>query len=244
MVVKLDVLAFGVHPDDVELGCSGTILACIAEGKKVGIIDLTKGELGTRGTAEIRKEEATNAARILGVEIRENLEMADGFFQNDEYHQRKVIGVIRKYQPEIIICNAPEDRHPDHGRSAKLVSDAAFLSGLRKIIIEDGAQLLEPWRPKYVFHYLQDRFLQPDFVVDISPHMEKKIESVLAYTTQFFNPDLNEPQTYISSPEFLETVKARAMMLGKRIGVKFAEGYISEKMVGVRSFDAFIQHAT
>jgi bacillithiol biosynthesis deacetylase BshB1 len=244
MVEKLDILAFGVHPDDVELGCSGTILVSIAEGKKAGIVDLTRGELGTRGTAETRKAEAAKAAEILRVNVRENLEMADGFFQNDEQHQRKVIAVIRKYRPEIIICNAPEDRHPDHGRSAKLVSDAAFLSGLRKIVIEHNGTSLEPWRPKYVFHYLQDRFLQPDFVVDISDHMDKKIESVLAYTTQFFNPNLNEPQTYISSPEFLETVKGRAMMLGKRIGVKFAEGYVSEKMVGVKSFDAFIQNAT
>ncbi len=244
MVEKLDVLAFGVHPDDVELGCSGTILACIAEGKKVGIVDLTRGELGTRGTAETRKTEAANAAKILGVEVRENLAMADGFFQNDEINQRKTIQVIRKYQPEIIFCNAPEDRHPDHGRSAKLVSDAAFLSGLRKIVTEVEGINQDAWRPKYVFHYFQDRFLQPDFVVDISEFLDKKIESVLAYTTQFFNPDLNEPQTYISSPEFLETVKARAMMLGKRIGVKFAEGYLSDKVIGIKSFDAIIQHAT
>ena len=244
MVEKLDVLAFGVHPDDVELGCSGTILACIAEGKKVGIVDLTRGELGTRGTAETRKTEAANAAKVLGVQIRENLAMADGFFQNDENNQRKTIQVIRKYQPEIILCNAPEDRHPDHGRSAKLVSDAAFLSGLRKIITENEARNQEAWRPKYVFHYLQDRFLQPDFVVDISEYMDKKIESVLTYTTQFFNAELNEPQTYISSPEFLETVKSRAMMLGKRVGVKFAEGYISDKMIGIKSFDAIIQHTT
>jgi bacillithiol biosynthesis deacetylase BshB1 len=241
---KLDVLAFGVHPDDVELGCSGTILACLAEGKKVGIVDLTRGELGTRGTAAIRKTEAAAAAKILGVEVRENLAMADGFFQNDEENQRKIINVVRKYRPEIILCNAPEDRHPDHGRSSKLVSDAAFLSGLRKIVTEVGGNAVAEWRPKYVFHYLQDRFLQPDFVVDISDYMDKKIESVLAYTTQFFNPDLNEPQTYISSPEFLETVKARAMMLGKRIGVKFAEGYITEKMLGIKSFDAIIQHTT
>jgi bacillithiol biosynthesis deacetylase BshB1 len=244
MLEKLDVLAFGVHPDDVELGCSGTILACIAEGKKVGIVDLTRGELGTRGTAETRKTEAANAAKILGVEVRENLAMADGFFQNDEINQLKTIQVIRKYQPEIILCNAPEDRHPDHGRSSKLVSDAAFLSGLRKIVTEFEGNDQEAWRPKYVFHYLQDRFIQPDFVVDISEFMDKKTESVLAYTTQFFNPGLNEPQTYISSPEFLETVKARAMMLGKRIGVNFAEGYISEKMIGIKSFDAIIQHAT
>lgn len=244
MVEKLDVLAFGVHPDDVELGCSGTILACIAEDKKVGIIDLTRGELGTRGTVETRKTEAANAAKVLGVQIRENLAMADGFFQNDEINQRKIIQAIRKYQPEIILCNAPEDRHPDHGRSAKLVSDAAFLSGLRKIGTEDEGKNQDAWRSKYVFHYLQDRFLQPDFVVDISEYMAKKIESVLSYTTQFFNPELSEPQTYISSPEFLETVKARAMMLGKRIGVKFAEGYLTDKMIGIKSFDAIIQHTT
>ena len=244
MQLKLDVLAVGVHPDDVELGCSGTILVSLAEGKKVGIVDLTRGELGTRGSAEIRKTEAANAAKVLGVQVRENVGLADGFFLNDETHQRKVISMIRKYQPEIILCNAPEDRHPDHGRSAKLVSDAAFLSGLRKIETELEGIQQKAWRPKYVFHYLQDRFLQPDFVVDISKHMDKKIESVLAYTTQFFNPDLNEPQTYISSPEFLETVKARAMMLGKRIGVKYAEGYISEKMLGVTSLDAFIHNNT
>ena len=244
MHFKLDVLAIGVHPDDVELGCSGTILVALNEGKKVGIVDLTRGELGTRGSADIRKIEAANAAKVLGVEVRENIGLSDGFFLNDEAHQRKVISIIRKYQPEIILCNAPEDRHPDHGRSAKLVSDAAFLSGLRKIETELDGVSQQAWRPKYVFHYLQDRFLQPDFVVDISAHMDKKIESVLSYTTQFFNPDLDEPQTYISSPEFLETVRARAMMLGKRIGVKYAEGYISEKMLGVKSLDAFIQQNT
>lgn len=244
MHVKLDVLAIGVHPDDVELGCSGTILVALSEGKKVGIVDLTRGELGTRGSAEIRKIEAANAAKVLGVHLRENIGLADGFFLNDEAHQRKVITMIRKYQPEIILCNAPEDRHPDHGRSAKLVSDAAFLSGLRKIETELDSVSQQAWRPKYVFHYLQDRFLQPDFVVDISEHIDKKIESVLSYTTQFFNPDLDEPQTYISSPEFMESVKARAMMLGKRIGVKYAEGYLSDKMIGVKSMDAFIQQNT
>jgi N-acetylglucosamine malate deacetylase 1 len=244
MAFKLDVLAFGVHPDDVELGCSGTILASIAQGKKVGIVDLTQGELGTRGTAATRKEEAANAAKVLGVSARENLQMADGFFLNDEANQRKVIHVIRKYQPEIVLCNAPEDRHPDHGRSAQLVADAAFLSGLRKIETHEQGQAQEAWRPKYVFHYLQDRFLQPDFVFDISDYQDKKIEAVLCYTTQFYNPGLNEPQTYISSPEFLEAVKARAMMLGKRIGVKFAEGYITQKMIGIRNFDALIQHTT
>ena len=242
--MKLDILAFGVHPDDVELGCSGTILAALAEGKKVGIVDLTRGELGTRGTAETRKQEAAAAAKILGVHVRENLGMADGFFQNDETHQRLVIQMIRKYQPEIILANAPEDRHPDHGRSAKLVSDAAFLSGLRKIETHlDGVQQ-EAWRPTYVFHYIQDRFIQPSFVVDITAHMDKKIESILAYTTQFNSTGGDEPQTYISTPQFLETVKARAMMLGKRIGVGYAEGYITEKIIGINSFDAIIKHST
>jgi bacillithiol biosynthesis deacetylase BshB1 len=244
--MKLDILAFGVHPDDVELGCSGTLMAAIAEGKKVGVVDLTQGELGTRGTAETRKKEAADAAQIMGITIRENLAMADGFFTNDEAHLRKVITVIRKYQPEIILCNAPEDRHPDHGRSAKLVADAAFSSGLRKIETQFEGNNQEKWRPAYVFHYIQDRFIQPSFVIDISAYMSKKIEAVLAYSTQFYTPEvqLNEPQTYISSPQFLETVKARAMMLGKRIGVEYAEGFISEKVLGIRSFDAIIQIVT
>jgi N-acetylglucosamine malate deacetylase 1 len=242
--MKLDILAFGVHPDDVELGCSGTILAALAEGKKVGIVDLTRGELGTRGTAETRKQEAAAAAEILGVQVRENLGMADGFFQNDEANQRLVIEMIRKYQPEIILANAPEDRHPDHGRSAKLVSDAAFLSGLRKIETSHNGTAQTAWRPTYVFHYIQDRFIQPSFVVDITAHMDKKIQSILAYTTQFNSTGGDEPQTYISTPQFLETVKARAMMLGKRIGVGYAEGYITEKIIGISSFDAIIKHST
>ncbi|MEO7532101.1 MAG: bacillithiol biosynthesis deacetylase BshB1 [Sediminibacterium sp.] len=242
--MKLDILAFGVHPDDVELGCSGTLLAAIAEGKKVGIIDLTRGELGTRGNAETRKIESIKAAEILGVHVRENLGMPDGFFQNDETNLRKVIGAIRKYQPDIILANAFEDRHPDHGRSAKLVADAAFLSGLRKIETHDAAILQDIWKASYVFHYIQDRFIQPSFVVDITAHFDKKMESVLAYSTQFFNPDLDEPQTYISSNQFLETVKARALMLGKRIGVAYAEGYYTEKTIGIKGFDAIIQQVT
>lgn len=242
--MKLDILAFGVHPDDVELGCSGTILAALAEGKRVGVVDLTQGELGTRGTAETRKQEAAAAAAIMGITVRENLGMADGFFQNDEAHQRKVIEVIRKYRPEIILANAPEDRHPDHGRSAKLVSDAAFLAGLRKIETRENGEAQEAWRPTYVFHYIQDRFIQPSFVVDITAHMNKKVEAILAYATQFNSTGGNEPQTYISTPQFLETVKARAMMLGKRIGVGYAEGYITEKIIGINSFDAIIKHTT
>ena len=242
--MKLDILAFGVHPDDVELGCAGTIMAAIDQGKKVGIVDLTRGELGTRGTPTTRTQEAAAAAKIMGVDVRENLDMADGFFTNDEAHQRKIIALIRKYQPDIILANAPEDRHPDHGRSAKLVSDAAFLSGLRKVetIYEGITQ--NAWRPAYTFHYIQDRFIQPSFVIDITAYMERKMEAVLAYGTQFTSADTSEPQTYISSPQFLETVKARALMLGKRIGVGYAEGYITEKIIGFSNFDAIIKHTT
>lgn len=221
-----------------------SICGRIAEGKKVGVVDLTRGELGTRGTVETRREEAARAAEIMGIQVRENLGMADGFFQNDETNLRKVIGMIRKYQPSVILANAFEDRHPDHGRSAKLVADAAFLSGLRKIETYSDGQLQEVWKPAYVFHYIQDRFIAPSFVVDITPFMDKKMEAVLAYSTQFFNPDLNEPQTYISSSQFLETVKARALMMGKRIGVGYAEGFYTEKTPGISSFDAFIQQTT
>lgn len=242
--MKLDILAIGVHPDDVELGCAGTLLAAIAEGKQVGIFDLTRGELGTRGTAETRKVESRNAADMLGISIRENLGMADGFFQNDETNQRKLIQIIRKYQPTIILANAPEDRHPDHGRSSKMISDAAFLSGLRKIETLQDGELQKEWRPAYVFNYLQDRFIQPSFVVDISAHINQKLAAIHAYTTQFYNPDLNEPQTYISTPQFIESVKARAMMLGKRIGVEYGEGYITEKMIGISSFDHIIKNPT
>jgi bacillithiol biosynthesis deacetylase BshB1 len=243
--MTLDILAFGVHPDDIELGCAGTILAAIAEGKKVGIVDLTQGELGTRGTAETRKVEAANAAKVLGVAVRENLKMADGFFANDETHQRKIIEVIRKYKPQIILSNAPEDRHPDHGRSSKLVSDAAFLSGLRKIETRDSdGNIQEQHRPAYVFHYIQDRFIQPDFAIDITAFHDKKLESILCYTTQFHSKSSIEPQTYISSPQFLDTVKARAMMLGKRIGVMYAEGFISDKLIGIKSFDSIIANVT
>lgn len=242
--MKLDILAFGVHPDDVELGCAGTIMAAIDQGKKVGIVDLTRGELGTRGTPTTRTQEAAAAAKIMGVDIRENLDMADGFFTNDEAHQRKIIALIRKYQPDVILANAPEDRHPDHGRSAKLVSDASFLSGLRKIETIHEGVTQNAWRPAYTFHYIQDRFIQPSFVIDITAYMERKMEAVLAYGTQFTSADTSEPQTYISSPQFLETVKARALMLGKRIGVGYAEGYITEKIIGFSNFDAIIKHTT
>ncbi len=242
--MKLDILAFGVHPDDVELSCAGVLLVEKMKGKKAGIIDLTQGELGTRGTAETRKQEAAAAAKILGLDVRENLTMADGFFENNEAHQRKIISVLRTYQPEIVLCNAPSDRHPDHGRSARLVADAAFLSGLKKIeTVKDGIQQ-DAWRPKYVFNYIQDKFLQPDFVIDITEVFEQKVEAIKAYGTQFHNTGSNEPQTYISTPDFLDSVVYRHKWFGKMIGVKYAEGFITEKMIGFSNFDAFIKNNT
>ena len=219
--MKLDILAFGVHPDDIELSCSGVLLVEKLKGKNTGVVDLTRGELGTRGSAEIREQEAAASAKILQLDARENLGLADGFFKNDEEHQRKVIYAIRKYQPEIILCNAPEDRHPDHGRSAQLVEDAAFLAGLRKIeTYNDKGVQQEAWKAKYVFNYIQDRYLQPDFVIDITGVMEKKIESIKAFATQFHNPSLGEPETYISTPDFLDSIIYRSKMMGKMIGVK------------------------
>lgn len=244
--IKLDVLAFGVHPDDVELSCAGVLMTEKLKGKKTGIADLTQGELGSRGTAETRKAEAAVAAAILGVDVRVNLGMTDGFFANDEAHQRRIIQCIRTYRPEIILCNAPQDRHPDHGRSARLVADAAFLSGLLKIeTLGDDGQPQAHWRPKYVLHYVQDRFLQPNFVVDITAVFDRKIESIKAYGTQFFNAAQQEgPATYISTPDFLESVVYRHKWFGKMIGVPYAEGFISEKMIGIRGFDDLIQENT
>lgn len=242
--MKLDVLAFGVHPDDVELSCSGVLLVEKKNGKKTGIVDLTEGELGTRGTAETRKQEAADAAKILGVDVRENLKLEDGFFKNDRESQLKLIRVIRTFRPDIVLCNAPEDRHPDHGRSAALVSDACFLSGLVKISTTDEGLEQSPWRPKYVLHYIQDRYLKPDFVIDVSDVFEKKLDAIKAFKTQFHNPDIDGPQTYISTPDFLDSVIYRYKMFGKMIGVKYAEGFISAKTVGLKNFDALIKENT
>lgn len=242
--MKLDILVFGVHPDDVELSCGGILLTEKLNGKKTGVIDLTQGELGTRGTVETRKLEAASASEIMQLDVRENLQMADGFFVNDKAHQIKIITAIRQYRPEIIFCNAPEDRHPDHGRSASLVEDAAFLSGLRKIDTTLNGISQEYWRPKYVFNYVQDKYLHPNFVMDISNVMERKLDAIKAYATQFNSPDTKEPQTYISSPDFLESVIYRAKMYGKMIGVKYAEGFISKKMIGFNNFDALIKQNT
>ncbi len=244
---KLDILAIGVHPDDVELGCSGTLINEIKRGKKVGIVDLTQGELGTRGTIETRYREANNAAMIIGAVARENLKMRDGFFRNDEAHQVQLIEIIRKYQPEIIIGNILHDRHPDHGRAGHLISDACFLSGLAKIETKDKEGNVQPkWRPKYFFQYMQDWYHEPDILVDISDVFEQRMKSIEAYSTQFYSADNNtgEPQTYISTPDFLDSVVARARIFGKRIGVRFAEGFISDKKIGIKNFDALIQNET
>lgn len=233
--MKLDILAFGAHPDDVELGCAGTILKEVSLGKKVGIVDLTRGELGTRGTAETRDQEASAAAKILGVSVRENLQMRDGFFVNDEKHQREIIKMIRKYQPEIVLCNAIDDRHIDHSKGSKLVSDACFLSGLIKIETElDGEKQLA-WRPKVVYHYLQWKNIEPDFVVDITGFNEKKIASILAYRTQFYDPESNEPESPISSKNFLESLSYRSRDLGRLTGVEYAEGFTVERYLAVNS---------
>lgn len=231
--MKLDILVLAVHPDDAELGCSGTIAKHIAMGKKVGIVDFTRGELGTRGSAEIRDREAADSAKILGLHTRENLKFKDGFFTNDEEHKIAVIRMIRKYQPEIILTNALHDRHPDHGRAGDLANDACFLSGLSKISTNiDGAEQ-EAWRPRLVLQYIQDRYIEPDIIVDITPYIQTKIDSIKAFKTQFFNPDHEEAETYISSPEFFDSVIGRAREFGKSIGTTYGEGFTCRKLLGV-----------
>ncbi|MEP7129226.1 MAG: bacillithiol biosynthesis deacetylase BshB1 [Chitinophagales bacterium] len=231
--MKLDILAFGAHADDVELSCSGTLLKHIALGKKAGIIDLTRGELGTRGTPAIREQEAQTAAQIMGIDIRENLGMRDGFFVNDEAHQLQVIRMIRKYQPDIILANAIHDRHPDHGRAAQLIEESSFLSGLRMIeTVEENIEQ-DPWRPRVIYHYIQDEWIQPDLVVDISGFSEKKLEAIRAFQSQFFNPKSDEPATYISRPDFIDSLIFRAQELGKMIGTKYGEGFTSRRKTGV-----------
>ncbi len=224
-----------VHPDDAELGAGGTIAKYVAAGKKVGIIDLTQGELGTRGTAETRQQEATRAANILGVQVRENLGLRDGFFTNDEESQLVIIRAIRKYQPEIVITNALDDRHPDHGRASKLVNDALFLSGLRRIETVDEGQIQEAFRPRLQLQVIQDKYIRPDIILDITDFWEKKEQSVLAYATQFnVSSDDDEPKTYISNPAFMESTRGRAAELGRNIQVKYAEGFTARKLLGVQ----------
>lgn len=231
--MKLDVLAIGAHPDDVELGCGGTVAKLVAEGKRVGIVDLTQGELGTRGTAQTRKEEATEAAKILGVAIRENLGFRDGFFVNDEHHQLALIKIIRKYQPDLILCNATEDRHIDHGKGADVVETAAFLSGLRKI--ETGQA---PWRPKNIFHYIQWYPLAPNFILDISGFLPKKKAACFAYKTQFFDANSAEPSTPISSVQFSDSIENRAKDMGMLIGTEAGEGFVFKGYLGLKNFES------
>lgn len=233
--MKLDILAFGAHPDDVELGCSATLAKEISNGRKVGITDLTRGELGTRGTAAIRDEEAKAAAEILGVEVRHNLGFRDGFFQNTEEHQMEIIKLLRKYQPEIVFCNAVEDRHIDHGKGASLVADACFLSGLRKIETRLDGEDQQAWRPKAVYHYIQWKNLQPDFVIDVTGFIDKKMEAVKAYSSQFYSPKSNEPVTPISTDNFLESIVYRARDLGRLIGSEYGEGFTVNRLIAVDS---------
>lgn len=238
--MKLHILAIAVHPDDLELSAGGTLTKHAKMGQSVGIIDLTRGELGTRGTPELRVEEAANAAKTMGVVVRENLRMRDGFLVNDEAHQLELIKYIRKYQPDIVIANALEDRHPDHGKSGKLIADACFLAGLRKIetTLEDAAQAA--WRPKRVYHMIQDRFIEPSFIVDVSDTHEVKMEAIKAYKSQFHDPNSDEPITYIAQGGFLESIEARSLLLGKRIGVKYGEGFICENLPGISNLDDLI----
>jgi len=243
--MKLDILAITAHPDDVELCCAGTLLAQMALGKKVGIVDLTRGELGTRGTPEGRIQEALNAAGILNIDVRENVGIADGFFKNDEEHQKRIIPFIRKYQPDIVLTNAIHDRHPDHARGAQLVADSCFYSGLRMIeTFDQDGNAQQAWRPKNVFHSIQDRYVQPDFIVDITDFHDQKIQAIRAFKSQFFDPDYNassgEPQSYISSPEFLNFIIARAQEMGHAIGVQYGEGFTSYRKLGVWDISAFI----
>lgn len=233
MVTKLDILVLAAHPDDAELGCGGTIAKHVQLGYKVGIVDFTKGELGTRGTIHTRKQEANDAAKILGIALRENLGLRDGFFGHSEEDILKVVQAIRSYQPEIVLANAIKDRHPDHGKGANLAYEACFLSGLAKVETNHDGKRQSTWRPRQVYHYIQSHLLMPDFVVDISQHWEQKIQSVKAYKTQFFDPKSAEPETYISKPEFLTFLEARAKEFGHGINVPYGEGFVAPNMLGV-----------
>jgi bacillithiol biosynthesis deacetylase BshB1 len=233
--MKVDILAIGVHPDDVELSCSGTIAKHITLGKKVGILDLTLGELGTRGSAELRTKEANEAAKILGVSFRTQLKMKDGFFENNEAHQLQIIEIIRKHQPEIILCNAINDRHPDHGRAAKLTSDACFYSGLIKIETTVDGKKQDAWRPKAVYHYIQDHYIHPDFVVDITDFMEVKHKAIMAFSSQFYDPKSGEPETPISSKAFIESLNSKMALWGRAMGVPYAEGFTVDRYPGINN---------
>ena len=236
---KLDLLVISAHPDDAELCCSGTVAGYIAAGKKVGFVDLTRGELGTRGTAELREQEAAASSNILGLSVRDNLGMADGFFQIDQPHILQVIQKIRQYRPEIVLTNAIRDRHPDHGRAAALVKEAFFLSGLRKIETRHEGEVQQEWRPRQLLHYIQSIYIQPDVIIDISEHWDTKVASIKAFGSQFYNPevDLDEPETYISSKGFFDFVEGRAREFGQAIGATYGEGFIVTRQIGLKSLD-------
>lgn len=234
--MQIDILAFGAHPDDVELSAAGSLLKHKSMGKSIGIIDLTLGELGTRGNSETRKIEASDASKILGLDIRENLEMADGFFEINQENLLKVVQVIRKYRPKVVLANAPSDRHPDHARGAELVSRACFLAGLPKIQTMDNHSLQESWRPKVLLHYIQDHFIKPDFVINITPWHEVKMQAITAYKTQFYNPNSSEPQTPISSKEFWDLLKGKAQLMGRYAGFELGEGFIQSRPSGIEDF--------
>lgn len=238
--MKLDILAFAAHPDDVELGASGTLMKHIAQGKKVGIVDLTQGELGSRGSIETRYQEAEKASEIMGIAVRVNLKMSDGFFEINEQNKRLIIEQIRRYKPAIVLANAVKDRHPDHGRASQLVSEACFLSGLVKVQSSWNNILQEAHRPKAVYHYLQDYALKPDFVVDVTEFYDRKMEAILAYSSQFFDPNSEEPETPISSKAFLSFIEARMRDLGRPIGVEFAEGFTVERYLGVEDITQLV----
>jgi bacillithiol biosynthesis deacetylase BshB1 len=231
--LKLDILAFGAHPDDTELGCGGSIIKHIKQGKKVGVIDLTEGQLGSRGSIEQRYKEAAKAAKIQGLSIRENLGMEDGWFRNDKDAQDKVIEMIRKYKPEIVLANAISDRHPDHGRGANLVAEACFYSGLLKVETFHKGTKQEAWRPRALYHYIQDYHIEPDFVIDVSDYWDQKIEAVLAFSSQFYNPESNEKETPISSKSFMDFLSARARTIGRPIQAEYGEGFTCTRYMGV-----------
>lgn len=239
--MKLDLLVMAAHPDDAEMSAGGTIAKQIALGKKVGIVDFTRGELGTRGTAETRKQEAANASLILGIHARENLGFRDGFYKNDEEHQLKLIQIIRKYQPEIMLANAIDDRHPDHPKGAKLAVDACFLSGLRMIETKnDTGEIQKEWRPKFLYHYIQDRYIKPDFIVDISDYWSIKDAAIRAFKTQFYDATSTEPESYLTSPVFMEFLNARSLEMGHAIGVNYGEGFTSARAIGVNDIFSLV----
>lgn len=232
--MKLAVLAFAAHPDDVEISCGGTLLKYIQAGKKVGIIDLTRGELGTRGTAETREAEASNAAKALQLSVRKNLGFKDGFITNNEEYTRKIISEIRRFQPEIVLANSLVDRHPDHAKAAKLVADACFLSGLSKIETQDEGTIQQAFRPRLVLHYIQDYYIEPDVTLDVSEFIEQKINVISCFSSQFYDPNSTEASTPISGEEFFDFLKGRMMSLGRPSGVKYAEGFSINRSFGVK----------